>query len=191
MSHNFATPPTVAGVFNLSLWNVPVETAFGLQMVSDNRCLMIGDSTSQPPHQHPTLSEELSGKQQQCHLQIKKTQGAWCRLGATLHRGTYQRDIQLQLSVVRHMLSCSNLLTITKKHCRTFYMLSFLCVCTFFCAVRVEPTRAWFFRPGKTAAGRAGEPCVATLGPRGGATSIWWSDNLEDLSSLHWLLFPQ
>lgn len=32
-----------------------------------------GDCTPESPHQRPPLSEKLSGEQQQCLLQIKKT----------------------------------------------------------------------------------------------------------------------
>lgn len=71
--------------------------------------VITGDFTSEPPHQHPALHEELSGQQQQQH--IKKTQWARLRL-RTPHRGNFSRVIisVLQDNFVRNL----------KKH---------LCVC--------------------------------------------------------------
>lgn len=59
------------------------------------------------------------------------------------------------------------------------------------CAAHVDPAWAWFIRPGSAAAGWAGEPGVATLESRGGATCIGWKDGLEDVTSFHAFVFLQ
>lgn len=59
------------------------------------------------------------------------------------------------------------------------------------CVAHVEPAWAWLVRPWSTAAGWAGKPCVTTLKPSGGATSIGWTDSLEDVTHFHTLVFLQ
>lgn len=130
--------------------------------------VMTGHCASEPPHQYPSLYEELS-REQQYHQLIKKTQGACLRLrtqdGGILIR-TQRSNEEHKLNKIHKTLMC-------------------------LCVAHVEPAWAWLVRPWSTAAGWAGKPCVTTLKSSGGATSIGWTDSLEDVTHFHTLVSLQ